>query len=177
MFELNKHEAKLVDAAIEVKAVDDGDDKRALDLDFLLEGGNSILDTLSPDLKTAYFRKPNDSESPQESLIDGDNNLVVYKFLPIKTFTKWDYTSDGYGLTIMNTLNSEKAYETFEDCRLSGIQFLCNDGGHSKIKFRVRIYPTSKQVGRIFDVVKQEKPLILTPPEADPDSDQLDLDD
>ena len=105
-------------------------------------------------------------------MINDPNLLPVLKFPDMKPF-KWGYKGEGYQLDILSDLDQSPILE-FDDVSVKNIEVSPKEGGTVKIKFRCRVHPTEKQVGRIYSITKQTFPINLSPPEVD--SDMLDND-
>lgn len=168
MLELERAEAKITAAQPEVTEKGDSDNTLALDIDFELETSNDILLLLSKKLKSSFYRKQYKSEQedePQAELaVDPDNYMPVLLFPEIKKYIPWGYHSDGYTFTIHNNVDPEQIYETFEDCTLSLIKFLPRESGLVRLKFRVRCFPNTNQIGRVSTMLKTSPPISLVSP-------------
>lgn len=173
MFELETNHVTLYDTKIEVKQDPEDDDERAIDLDFNLEGTNDLLTLLSGSLKSSLYRKPDPKDQPQMEMVEDPNYMPVKKFPDMKPFN-WGYKGEGYELEILSDLDQSIILQ-FADVSVKNINVDPKEGGTVKIKFRCRVHPTEKQVGRIYSLTKQTFPVNLIPPSpADEETGLLD---
>lgn len=161
MFSLNRQTCKLT--SVNPRQELHGTDKvLACDLKFEAKVSNDVLSEFDPSLKSALYRKPDESDSQAELAIDDPAHLSKLKF-PMMGAIKWNKEFAGdelvvhYGVSGRDDIAlTAKAVDNF--------RFDCQDGGTVNVSFRVIAHPKPEELGRLCEMIQQECEISLIPP-------------
>ena len=161
MFSLQNQTAKLT--SVNPRAEIHGADRvMAADLKFEIKVPNDVLSEFDPSLKSALYRKPDESDSQAELAIDDPGYLSKLKF-PMMGAIKWNKEFAGdelvvhYGVSGRDDIAlTAKAVDNF--------RFDCQDGGTVNVSFRVIAHPKPEELGRLCEMIQQECEISLIPP-------------
>lgn len=161
MFSLQNQTAKLT--SVNPRAEIHGADRvMAADIKFEIKVSNDVLSEFDPSLKSALYRKPDESDSQAELAISDPGHLPKLKF-PQMGAIKWDKEFAGDELVVHYGISGNddvvltaKAVDNF--------RFDCQDGGTVNVSFRVIAHPKGEDLGRLCEMIQQECTISLTPP-------------
>ncbi len=133
MFQLESHDA--VFSNLNLRKEKHGEDKvPAADMKFAVQAQNTILDTIDPAIRPAFFRKAKRGE--QQSLPIDDNDLVALN-LPILGKQKIELKIAGYELRIDSLMGHIEPL-FFADCKLKELTWEAIEGGSVSILLTVQ---------------------------------------
>ncbi|MBE5272142.1 hypothetical protein [Stenotrophomonas sp. B2] len=133
MFQLETHDA--VFSNLNLRKEKHGEDKvPAADMKFAVQAQNTILDTIDPAIRPAFFRKAKRGE--QQSLPIDDNDLVALN-LPILGKQKIELKIAGYELRIDSLMGHIEPL-FFADCKLKELTWEAIEGGSVSILLTVQ---------------------------------------
>lgn len=156
-FELKKRDALLSHLSTNVER--HGDRKRkVVDLKIEIEGDSSLLAMLDAELPHALLKAKTPEEQAQAQFLDSEQVLTIRRF-PRMGIIKWDLECAGRDVTLDWGIDDKRAI-LLTGCHIDGFLAEVSDGGHTKLTFRIRGYPTADQAGKIFD--KQQERIVLT---------------
>lgn len=171
MFEIQNHDATL--SHINQRIQRHGDKRvLAVDLSLMIQGPNTLLEGIHPDLRPALYRAPttgdqgdfvNDQQAKENGIDDG---LVARRLACVGTFPI-THTFEGYEVTVRGPLKRSKAIKLI-DVKLSKLVVKALDGGTVEIEFKASSEVEPKELATLGDLLLlSDIRLTLTPPDSD----------
>ena len=157
MFELLKHKSKI--AHLNIREETHGEDKvLSEDIKIQADVPNDFLSYLAPTLKWSLYDK---SDSPQGELVeDGHMPRLRYSQLPPLSW------SGGMVKAAFTIHGAKKSEDLVFEANIDRLLLDCKDGGTVSITFKVSVYPTATESGRLAALLGQEHKVSVRPGEA-----------
>lgn len=169
MFALDKHDASITN--VNFRKENHGDEKvAAVDIKIALKASNTLLDSIDPKLRKAFFAKPGKGE--QQALpIDG-NNLTALA-MPFLSEQKLAQEFESYEVELASLLDHiEPVF--FADAKLKKLSFLPIEGGSIELALTVAVQIDEEDDAPLLSAWRRgEVRLSLTPPAAQADQPDL----
>lgn len=134
MFSLDKHDATITN--VNFRKQNHGDEKvAAVDIALALKASNTLLDTIDPKLRKAFFAKPGKGE--QQALpIDG--NTLTALAMPFLGEQKLSQEFEAYEVTLASLLDHIDPV-FFVDAKVKKLAFECFEGGSIGLSLSVAV--------------------------------------
>jgi hypothetical protein len=141
----------------------------AVDLNFVMDAANSILDMFDKKLLEALYEKRDSVDDDPQDEIDGIeeiSNLPNLKF-PSLAPIAWEKKGSGYKLSIDYGLGGDRCIN-IEDCKVGKYKLSPKEGGTVEVKFQVQLESglTEAIIGKIAMMIGQEVSIELRAPES-----------
>ena len=158
MFELLKHKSKI--AHLNIREETHGEDKvLAEDIKIQADVPNDFLSYLAPTLKWSLYDKPSDA---QGELIEDAGHMPRLRYSQLPALA-WDGSMAKASFTIHGAKKSE---DLVFEANIDKLLLDCKDGGTVAITFKVAVYPTAEESGRLAALLGQEHKVSVRPGEA-----------
>lgn len=164
MYSCQEQNHKLINVNPRTELHDD-EHRLAVDLTVETRGSNDILSEFSPELKSAFYRKADASDTQGDLMADEPGYLPSLKFPAIGAI-KYEYEGTGYDTTVHIGLGG-KSNIVLSETTIDKFSFECHDGGTVITKYRIIAHPKTEDIGRLAEMIQQEITLTLEPPKAE----------
>lgn len=131
----------------------------ACDLDFDFETSNAVLAEFSPELRSAFYKRP---DSAQGEIIDDPEHLTALRCpeLGVQKF------SGAMHKTELVLLKGTRKHVVFAEAKVHKFSFNCKDGGTVLVGFRAQVHPDETQSGKLSGLLQNKHCVVtLTPTE------------
>lgn len=131
------------------------DEVLACDLDFEYDTSNSVLSEFHPDLRSAMYKRPDDS---QGELHEDPDHLTALRVPELGGHIKFAAALEKAELVF---LKGTKKHLVFPEAKVHKFSFDCKDGGTVIVRFQGQVHPDEGQSGKLSGLL-QDKHCLLT---------------
>lgn len=135
----------------------------ASDLSLVVEGGNDLLDKLSPHLRGSFYQADIDA---QGVLLPHALTKLIHPLLKSDALA-YELKCAGYKVTIDHAGNDESAI-VLPDCQINNFRLTLSEGGTVAIGMRVQFHPVPGTLDPLAEKLQQEVTVTLEPPPYPP---------